>query len=152
MPKTSAHLLSRKESERRRAGRSPGKRERVGRCVRAYTCVCIRARKSDVRDKKLRGANDGQTKRIGPPCARTRHYAVDLCDESLPVLHLHSRLSRFTRNAVREIPRSNNINITSVCTCVGVGVRVRDTREKEKIYRMYLSLLIKSTRTCQKVS
>ncbi|KYN14314.1 hypothetical protein ALC57_13481 [Trachymyrmex cornetzi] len=39
MPKTSVHLLSRKESERRRAGRNPGERERVGGCVRA----CVRA-------------------------------------------------------------------------------------------------------------
>lgn len=73
VPKTSTHLLSRKESERTRAGRNPGQRERVGGCVRA--CVCVRARKSGVRDKKLRGTKRRTDKEDRPPCARTRHYA-----------------------------------------------------------------------------
>lgn len=86
MPKTSAHLLSRKESERRRAGRSPGERERVGGCVRA--CVRMR-RKVTYEIKSFAALNDGQTKRIGPRArgrATTRSISVRACARS-PSLH-----------------------------------------------------------------
>jgi len=119
------------ESERERAKESRMEPWRTGACGWMRTCVCVRARKSGVRDKKLRGVNDGRTKRIGPP--RTRSISVKVCLFSISVCDYRASLAKFSV--------AITYSILPVCVL---------TRGRKRKYVEYITLLIKFTHICQK--
>lgn len=114
------------ESERERAKESRTEPRRTGACGWMRTCVCVHGKVTY--EIKSFAAVTANKERIGPR-ARTRHYAVDLCDESLVPFSISTRDYRVSlKTRTRRSPNSNNVIITSVYMCA----RVYDTREKKE--------------------